>query len=86
MVSDVPAADEAPLVTSGIYRYTGAQSFGGAHRCRVSVCVFIRVSVRACCEHLRCTVNFFKKNMHFLETIHLGTVLHGSHDLLAYET
>ena len=39
MVSDVPVDDEAPVVTSRIFRSTGAQSFGGAHRGRV--CVFI---------------------------------------------
>ena len=33
-----------------------AQSFGGAHRGRVYVHVFIRLSVRACCEHLCYTV------------------------------
>jgi hypothetical protein len=34
----------------------GAQSFGGAHRGRVCVRVFIGVSVRACCDRLHCTV------------------------------
>jgi hypothetical protein len=52
---------EAPLVTSGISRSAGAQSFGGAHRGRVYVRVFIGVSVCACCERLRCTVYFSKK-------------------------
>ena len=33
--------DEAPVVTSGIFRSAGAQSFGGAHRGRVCVLVFI---------------------------------------------
>jgi hypothetical protein len=56
VASDVPVDDEAPLVTSGISRCAGAQSFGGAHRDRVCVRVFIGVSVRACCERLRCTV------------------------------
>jgi hypothetical protein len=56
VVSDVPVDDETPLVTSGISRSVGAQSFGGAHRGRVCVHVFIGVSVRACCERLRCTV------------------------------
>jgi hypothetical protein len=56
VVSNVPIDDEAPLVTSGIFRSVGAQSFGGAHRGRVCVCVFIGVSVRACCERLRSTV------------------------------
>jgi hypothetical protein len=59
-------------VTSGISRTAGAQSFGGAHRGRVRgrVCVrvFIWVSVRACCERLRCTVSF-KKN----RSVHEGT-------------
>jgi hypothetical protein len=58
VVRDVPVDDEAPLVTSGIFRSAGAQSFRGAHRGRVCVHVFIGVSVRACCEHLRCTVSF----------------------------
>jgi hypothetical protein len=53
---DVPVDDEAPLVTSGISRCVGARSFGGAHRGRVCVPIFIGVSVRVCCERLRCTV------------------------------
>jgi hypothetical protein len=44
VVSDVPVDDEAPLVTSGISRCVGAQSFGGAHKGRVCVLVFIGVS------------------------------------------
>jgi hypothetical protein len=43
-------------VTLGISRFAGARSFGGAHRGRVCVRVFIGVSVRVCCERLRCTV------------------------------
>jgi hypothetical protein len=43
---------------SGSSRSAGAQFFGGAHRDRVCVRVFIGVSVRACCERLRCTVSF----------------------------
>jgi hypothetical protein len=60
VVSDVPIDDEAPLVTSGISRSAGAQSFGGVCMGKGKVCVrvFIRVSVRACCERLRCTVSF----------------------------
>jgi hypothetical protein len=61
VVSDVPVDDEAPLVTSGIFRSAGAQSFGGAHRGRVCVRVIIGVSVRVCCECLRCTVSFSKR-------------------------
>jgi hypothetical protein len=60
VVSDVPVDDEAPLVTSGISRSAGAQSFGGTHRGRVCVRVFIGVS-GACCERLRCTVLFKKQ-------------------------
>ena len=41
MVSDVLVDDEAPVVTSRIFRSAGAQSFGGAHRGRVCVRVFI---------------------------------------------
>jgi hypothetical protein len=61
VVSDVPVDDEMPVVTSRIFRSTGAQSFGGAHRGRVCVRVFIGVSVRACCARLRCTVSISKK-------------------------
>jgi hypothetical protein len=56
VVSDVPVDDETPLVTSKISRPVGTRSFGGAHRGRVCVCVFIWVSVRAYCKGLRCTV------------------------------
>jgi hypothetical protein len=35
VVSDIPVDDEAPVVTSGISRFAGAQSFKGAHRGRV---------------------------------------------------
>jgi hypothetical protein len=56
VVSDVPVDDEAPMVTSRIFRSAGAQSFRGAHRGRVCAGVFIGVSVRACCERLLCTV------------------------------
>jgi hypothetical protein len=56
VISDVPVDDEAPVVTSRIFRSAGAQSFGGAHRDRVCVPVIIGVSVRVCCERLRCTV------------------------------
>jgi hypothetical protein len=47
---------ETPLVTSGISRSAVAQCFGGAHRGRVCVRVFIGVSVRAYCERLCCNV------------------------------
>ena len=41
MVSDVLVDDEALVVTSGIFRLAGAQSFGGTHRGRVCVRIFI---------------------------------------------
>jgi hypothetical protein len=57
VVRDVPVDNEAPVVTLRISRSAGAQSFRGAHRGRVCVCVlFIGVSVRACCERLCSTV------------------------------
>jgi hypothetical protein len=56
VVSDVPVDEEALVVTSRISRSPGVQSFGGAHRGRACVHVFIGVSVCACCERLRCTV------------------------------
>jgi hypothetical protein len=54
VVIDIPVDDKAPLVTLGISRSVGAQSFGGTHRGRVCVrvCVFIGVNVHACCERL----------------------------------
>jgi hypothetical protein len=71
--SDVPVDNEVTVVTSRIPRSAGAQSFRGAHRGRVCICVFIGVSVRACRERLRCTVNLkkcsyyrFKKNVQIL--------------------
>jgi hypothetical protein len=45
-----------PVLTSRISRSVGAQSFGGAHRGRVCVRVFIGVSVHVCYARLRCTV------------------------------
>jgi hypothetical protein len=66
VVSDVPVDNEAPSVASGISRSADAQSFGGAHRGRVRVHVFIGMSVRACCERPCCTV-FLKKTIYLLE-------------------
>jgi hypothetical protein len=63
VVSDVPVDDEAPVVTSRISKSPGAQSFGGAHKGRVCVRVFIGVSVHACCEYvLLCELK--KKKIH----------------------
>jgi hypothetical protein len=74
VVSDVPVDDEAPVVTSRISRSAGAQFFGGAHRGRVCVRVFIGVSMRACCERLCCTVSISKKKCQN----HLKRAMHGS--------
>jgi len=41
VVSDVPVDDKASVVTLGIFRSAGAQSFGGAHMDRICVHVFI---------------------------------------------
>jgi hypothetical protein len=59
--NDVPVDNEAPVATSRISRFAGAQSFEGVHRGRVCVRVFIGVSVRACCKRLHCTVSISKK-------------------------
>jgi hypothetical protein len=66
VVRDVPVDDETPVVTLGISRSVGAQSFRGAHRGRVCVRVFTGVSMHACCERLRCTMWFSqeKKKKH----------------------
>jgi hypothetical protein len=53
--------ESAPVVTSRISRSVGAQSFESAHGDKVCVCVFIGVSMRACCERLRCIVYFLEK-------------------------
>jgi hypothetical protein len=58
VVSDVLVDDEAPLVTSGISRFVGAQSFGDTHRVSVCVRVFVGVSVCACCERM-CIIGDF---------------------------
>jgi hypothetical protein len=67
VVSDVPVYDEAPVVTSRISRSAGAQSFGGAHRGRVCVRIFIGVDMRACCERLHYTMSISKKKLKFTE-------------------
>jgi hypothetical protein len=67
VVSDVPVDDEAPVVTSRICRSVGAQSFGGAHKGRVCLRIFIGMSVHACCERLRCTVSISKNKMPMLK-------------------
>jgi hypothetical protein len=53
VVSDVPVDDESSLVTSGISRSAGTQSFRGAHS---YVCVCVRVM--SVCVIL---CNYFKK-------------------------
>jgi hypothetical protein len=52
------------VVTSGISRSTGVQSFGGAHRDRVCVRVFIGVSVCACYEV--CVRVFIEVSVHIV--------------------
>jgi hypothetical protein len=51
------------VVTSRISRSAGAQSFGGAHRGRVCVRVFIGVSVRACCVSVCVVLCQSQKNL-----------------------
>jgi hypothetical protein len=46
VVSNIFVDDEVLVVTSRISKSANAQSFGGAHRGRVCVRVFIGVSVR----------------------------------------
>jgi hypothetical protein len=54
VIGDVSVDSEVPVVTSSISRFAGpTQFFGGAHRGRVCVCAFTRVSVRSRCERLR---------------------------------
>jgi hypothetical protein len=51
---------EASVVTSVISRSAGALTFGGAHRSRVCVPIFIGVSVRVRCEACVVLCNFKK--------------------------
>jgi hypothetical protein len=56
VVSGVPVDDEAPMMISGISRFVGAQSFGGAHRGRILRACIHRGECACVCERLRCTV------------------------------
>jgi aspartate carbamoyltransferase catalytic subunit len=59
---DVTVDSEVLLVTDFVnLKIKSAQSFGGAHRGRVCVRVFIEVSTRTCMSICVCTV-FLKKN------------------------
>jgi hypothetical protein len=61
MGGDVPIDSETLLVTDFVnLKIKPAQSFGGAHKCKVYVRVFIRVNARACMSIYVCTV-FLKK-------------------------
>jgi hypothetical protein len=61
---DVPVDSETLLVTDFVnLKIKPVQSFGGAHRGRVCVRVFIEVSARTCMIICVCTV-FLKKNIH----------------------
>ena len=64
MVSDVPVDDEVPVVTSRIFRSAGAQSFGGAHRGKVCVRVFIGCECVLWASLLYCVI--LKKTPQFL--------------------
>jgi hypothetical protein len=58
---DVSVDSDALLVTDFInFKIKSAQSFGGTHKGRVCVCVFIGVSVYTCISICVCTV--FLKN------------------------
>jgi hypothetical protein len=60
---DVPVDSEALLVTDFMnHKIKSTQSFGGAHRGRVCVRVFIGVSARTCMSICVCTV-FLKKQI-----------------------
>jgi hypothetical protein len=55
MGSDVPIDSETFLVTDFInLKIKSTQSFGGAHRGRVYVCVFIGVNARTCMSTCVC--------------------------------
>jgi hypothetical protein len=59
---DVPVDSEALLVTDFVnLKIKPTQTFEGAHRGRLHVCVFIRVSARMCMSICVCIV-FLKKN------------------------
>jgi hypothetical protein len=60
---DVPVNSEALLVTDFVnFKIKPAQSFGGAHRGRICVRVFIGVSARTCMSICVCTL-FLKKKV-----------------------
>jgi hypothetical protein len=60
---DVPVDSEVLLVTDFMnLKIKPAQSFGGAHRGRVCVCMFIGVSAHTCMSICVCTM-FLKKIM-----------------------
>jgi hypothetical protein len=59
---DVSVDSEASVVTSSFSRSNSpAQSFEGAHRDRVCVCVFIGMDVYACVYERLCCTMFLKK-------------------------
>jgi hypothetical protein len=61
MGGDVPVDSEALLMTDFVnLKIKPSQSFGGAHRGRVCMCVFIGVSAHTCMSIYVCTV-FLKK-------------------------
>jgi hypothetical protein len=60
VVSDVAVDDEATVVTSRISRFAGAQSFGGAHRGRVWIRIFIVRVVSVCVAYVNLKKNFVR--------------------------
>jgi hypothetical protein len=61
VVGDVPVNSEASVVTSSISWFAGPiQFFGGAHRDRVCLLVFLEVSMRSCTLSV-CICNWVSK-------------------------
>jgi hypothetical protein len=72
---DVPVDSDALLVTDLVnLKIKPAQSFGGAHRGRVCVRVFIGVSAHTCMSICVCTV-FLKKTRQIIEKMALRFIM-----------
>jgi hypothetical protein len=73
---DVPVNSETLLVTDFVnLKIKPAQSLEGAHRDRMCVCMFIRVSVHTCMSICVC-IMFLKKTphyFHFAQPDHMST-------------
>jgi hypothetical protein len=80
---DVPVDSESLLVTDFVnLKIKSAQSFGGAHRDRMCMCVLIGVSNRMCMSIYICTVflktvimhkDGMRENMQFLDCPYRNT-------------